>query len=222
MLKFIAGVFLLPLFAFASPATTTVRGRISNFQGETLPAAVIEFKDDNFKTLYSTVTDENGEFKIEVETRKYKAIYAVKDYAVNYLEFWYWDYWPNANQSLAIQIDGLEVYGMKAWSAKPTYPGVLAYFRPMSLKRWIAAGKPKTPAAIAPDLSPKDIEAFINGKKVDVWNVNKVKEVVDGDGGYLDAYLINVSDPDSNGHQTLCLRLKDSQTAEQGMGCIDF
>ncbi len=215
-------VLIYPIFALASCATTTVTGSISNFTGQALQGANIEFKDDSFNTLYKTTTDENGKFQIRVESKKYKAVYAVKDYSVNYLEFWYWDYYPDAKRPLVIQIDGLEVYGLKAWSAKPTYPGLMAYFRPMSLKRWSTAGKPKGPARIAPNLSRNDIEAFVNDNKVEIWNVNKVNEVVGADGGMLDAYLINVSDPGPNQPRTLCLKLRDAETLERGMGCVDL
>lgn len=196
---------------------------VSNFQGLPLADADVHFQDENFKNLYSAVTDTNGKFEIMIEKRKYNSVFACKDYTKNYLEFWYWNYDPTKNPVLDIKIDGIELYGMKAWETKPAYPGLMVFFRPMSLKRWKQAGKPKNgPALIAPELELQDIKANINGISAQVIGVNKVKEQIN-ESEYMEAYLINVSTKSTNGPaQTVCLEVHDRKLTEHGMGCIDL
>lgn len=208
---------------YASENRILVKGTVSDFNGNPIDGATVHFQDENFNPLYSTITGSRGKFSVEIENRKYKAVFAVKDYAINYLEFWHWDYKPKPGDNLDIKIDGLELYGMKVWTTFPTYPGLIVYVRPMSLKRWLAAGKPKGVAAIAPDLIKGDVTATVNGKRIIVRGLNKVKEYVNEEEA-LDAYLVHIDPAGSKVEQgdTLCLILEDRVTSELGKGCIDI
>lgn len=198
-----------------------VYGVISDFSGKPLEGATIHFEDENFQPLYTAYTDKDGEYSLEVEDRTY-IIFAVKDYAEKYLEYWHWNFKPKMDRRLEIKIDGIELYGMKAWSTQPTYPGLIAYVRPMSLQRWIKAGKPKGVAAIAPSLKEGDITATINGQPVAIRGFNKVNEFITHDSS-LEAVLIHIDTGNVDvSEATLCLTLRDSETSEQGMGCLDL
>ena len=203
----------------------SVQGRISDFRGNPISEAVVHFEDKNFKPLYTAYTDVNGHFSVEVANRSY-TIFAVKDHGVKYLEYWHWNYIPRNNRYLEIKIDGIELYGMKVWSTEPAHKSLILYIRPMSLKRWIAAGRPRdinpdTPS-IAPIINRESIVAKLNGESIKVLGINSVKEYV-GDKGTLDAFLISLEPkaiPSSG--STLCLTLNDLSISEYGMGCIDL
>ena len=120
-----------------------------------------------------------------------------------------------------VKIDGLEVYGIKAWR---TWRGALVYFRPMSLKRYISLGSPgkNKVALISPQLQTDDIRVSIDGSPTQIWGINKVQEKADSSENYMDAYLIHVDDQRSikkENWQMLCVELFDRETGERGQGC---
>lgn len=113
-----------------------VSGTVSDFYNHLLKDAEVHFQDEKFKPLYSTKTDQEEKFSIELDDRKYGSVFICKDYSVNFLEYWHWIFQPFISIKINAKIDELEVYGMKAWSRLPAYPGLIVYFHPMSLSKY--------------------------------------------------------------------------------------
>lgn len=201
-----------------------VSGTVSDFYNHQLNDADVNFQDENFKPLYSTKTDSEGKFSIEIEDRKYGSVFICKDYSKTFLEYWHWGFQPSVSSKINAKIDGLEVYGMKAWSTLPAYSGLIVYFRPMSLSKYKKLVNPdKNKAAqICPDLTINDIEASVNNEKVKILGLNSVKEFMQ-DGQSMGAYLLHLSISDIKlPVKTICIKLKDQNTNEFGMGCLDL
>jgi hypothetical protein len=198
-----------------------ISGKLTDFSDNPLNGGQIILKGDDFEDLLTVVTDDEGRFTLSAKSNTYNALYAVKDYKTKFLEFWFWDLPLNRDLDLHIKIDGLEIYGIKAWR---TWRGALVYFRPMSLKRYGALGRPdKTKLAlISPQLRIEDINVSLDGRSTQVWAINKVQEKADSSENYMDAYLIHIDDQRSTkgkDWQMLRIELFDRETGEHGQGC---
>ncbi len=207
----------------AAMENITVTGQLCDFKGSPLAGGDVRFYDENFEILHSTQTDANGNFEISVANRSYPSVFICQSYKDKFLEYWHWNFTPKANDHLNIRIDGLELYGMKAWEMAPTYPGMMIFFRPMSLEKFKALGSPAKdqPVLIAPELAISDITVELDGKKAQVIGVNKVREYTTPQ-SYLDAYLINVSTEGFGKVKRVLVSIEDQQTQEKGMARIDL
>lgn len=211
-----------------APIIVTISGHVSDVAGNSLAGATVNLRDDAGTVLYETTTDAGGNFVLSVAKRKYKALMIVKDYKVHYVEFWYWNYFPNSSQKIEAFVDGIELFGMNVWQVTPPdKEGFMAYVRPMSLK--LAKAVSLSPSGcplstISPNLTEQNIDATVDGQSAVVWNVNRVKEFVDSSCS-MDAFLIqlgNVTLGASTQSHRLCLKVRGRLTGEQGMGCTDF
>ena len=151
--------------------------------------ALVEVKGDNFVTLFSAESNNEGYYKLDLPAGKYPFLTAVKDYGVNYLEYWCQNISLQADMSLNVSFDKLEIYGLHAFAVKGAGNSLMVYFRPMSL--------PKFQQGIQ-DVAPDDIiiKATIDNQEMRVINTNMVKEFA-GD-RELTAYLIQVETSESN------------------------
>ena len=166
----------------------------------------------------------NGEFQIEIDDQVYPSVFICKDYKSNFLEYWHWNFRPKANDFLYVKIGGLELYGLQAWEARPAYPGLMMFFRPMSLQRYKNLGAPdkNTPLLIAPDLDVADLKVKIDGRDVGVLGLNAIKEFI-SDKQYLNAYLVHISlDGIESKIHRISLDIVDSETGERGMASFDL
>lgn len=223
----IFAVFLITLGGCVSAPkdrVVMVRGIITDFSENKLSGAEIHFQDEKFNNLVTVVSDEKGEFTANLPRREYRSIFACKDYAKNYLEYWHWNYKPKENDFLNIKIDGLELYGMTIWSTEPTYKSLIIYFRPMSLKRALAVKNldKKKANPVTAQLKIEDIKATVDGKDVELFGMNKIKEFMTKDQN-MEAYTVQISTKSLiESPKRICLSLKDFVTKEKGMGCVDF
>lgn len=151
--------------------------------------ALVEIKGENFVTLYSTESNEDGYFVLDIPNGQYPFLTAVKDYGVNYLEYWCQNISLQANMSLNVSFDKLEIYGLHVFSVKGAGNSLMVYFRPMSL--------PKFQQGIQ-DIAPDNIiiKATIDNQEMRIINTNMVKEFAGG--RELTAYLIQVETSESN------------------------
>ncbi|MCB9026022.1 MAG: hypothetical protein H6625_06875 [Bdellovibrionaceae bacterium] len=74
---------------------------------------------------------------------------------------------------------------------------------------------------MTPDLQVEDIIAEIDGSKVKIWSLNRVRETTD-DGKTIDGYLMQVANSTPMAHQKLCITLRSKHSNENGMGCTFF
>lgn len=163
--------------------------------------AIIEIKGDNFVTIFSTESNENGYYQFDIPAGKYPFLIAVKDYAVNCLEYWCQNIQLVENMSLDVSFDTLEVYGLHVFSVKGGGNGLMVYFRPMSLTRHQQGHK---------DIAPEDIsiQVKIDGEETAVIAENKVKEVAASQ--EMSAYLIQVNGQKANaGWHRLDIQITD-------------
>lgn len=148
--------------------------------------AMVLLKDDRFQTLYETESDESGYYEISAADGVYPFVIAVKDYAVNNLEYWCQNIDLRQDRRLDMPFDKLEVYGLHGFFVKGGLNALMVYFRPMSLAKF-QAGE----TDIAPDI--ERIKATMDGAEAKILVVNEVKEST-GDGD-LTAYLIQIENP---------------------------
>ena len=120
---------------------------------------------------------------------QYPFLTAVKDYGANYLEYWCQNISLQADMSLNVSFDKLEIYGLHVFSVKGAVNSLMVYFRPMSLPKFQQGMQ---------DIAPDDIviKATIDNQEMRVINTNMVKEFAGG--RELTAYLIQVETNESN------------------------
>ncbi len=201
-----------------------VKGIVSDFEGNFLEDADVHFQDENFSSLFSTKSDKSGKFEISIDNRVYNSVFICKDYSTKNLEYWHWNFNPMTSPIIEAKIDGLELYGMKAWTTLPAYPGLIVYFRPMSLKKYKSLEQPdKNRAAIIyPELNEKNIKAKINGNPSQILGLNFVKEFMENE-KFMGAYLLHLSTKNITDEiKTLSVQIQATKTNERGLGCIDL
>lgn len=108
-------------------------GCVTGKNGAPIPNASVELKDKNFETLYQTHSDATGHYQLDVPPGCYPFLTAVKEYAVQYLEYWCQDIPLTKPLSLDVSFDRLEVYGLHVFSVKGAgngWMGLLQAYEP--------------------------------------------------------------------------------------------
>ena len=160
-----------------------LEGYVRNRCGIPIEKALLEIKNESFVTIYSTESNENGYYQFDIPTQQYPFMTAVKDYAVDYLEYWCQNIPLFTNLSLDVSFGTLEIYGLHVFHVKGAGNGMMVYFRPMSLSKYKQG---------AQNIAPDDIliKGSIDGKLCSIIAVNQVKEFAAGRA--MTAYLIQV------------------------------
>lgn len=158
-------------------------GTVCDKRGAPIAGAAVELKDERFQTVAATVSDATGQYRLETEKKRYPFLIAVKDYAVENLEYWCQDLDLTRDIRLDIRFDKLEVYGLHAFRVKGGLNPLMVYFRPMSLTKFLAGE-----GDIAPEI--QRVEARVDGQLVPVVKINPVREVADEQ--EMTAYLLQL------------------------------
>lgn len=166
-----------------------LEGYVTDKNKSPVANAHIEVKGEDFITLFSAESNESGYYKLDMPAGKYPFLTAVKDYGVNYLEYWCQNITLQNDMSLDVSFDKLEIYGLHVFEVKGAGNSLMAYFRPMSL--------PKFRQGVQ-DIAPKDItiKVVIDNREMPVITINSVKEFA-GD-REMSAFLIQVETAESN------------------------
>jgi len=222
-----------PPRAAQTQETVTISGRVTDFEARPVEGATVELKDSHFNNVASTLSRADGRYSLQVPKGVYMALAAVKDYRVKSLEYWAWTVPAERDLVIDPRFDRLEVYAINAWRPQGGFPSYQIYFRPMSLTMVTKVvldvggmenlGKLKT-IDIAPDLAPDDIQVTIDGQKVPVLMVNRVREA-GGPDQTLFGYLIQVPLPPRTPtaeYFPITITLTDRATGEKGEGCLFF
>lgn len=205
-----------------------LHGKITDFKGNPLTAAEVMILSREFEPIYKTVTNEKGEYELNVKPGIYASFFACKDYGVNNLEYWAWNVPILKDMELSARIDGLEVYAINGFHVQGASPNrIMLYFRPMSLKKakpLNESGEINTAeiAHIAPKLTKDDIDVVINEEKVEVFQINKVLEDVENNQKFI-AYLIHIQLPENLNkyeYNKITITLSDNETHERGEGSL--
>ena len=166
-----------------------IEGYVTGKDKVPIANAIVEIKGEEFVTLFKTESDANGYYVLDIPTGKYPFLTAVKDYGINYLEYWCQNISLQSNMSLNISFDKLEIYGLHVFSVKGAGNSLMVYFRPMSLPKFQQGKQDIAPEGIV-------IKATIDNQELRVININIVKEFADG--RELTAYLVQVEISQSN------------------------
>lgn len=166
-----------------------LEGYVTDKNKSPVANAHIEVKGEDFITLFSAESNESGYYKLDMPAGKYPFLTAVKDYGVNYLEYWCQNITLQNNMSLDVSFDKLEIYGLHVFEVKGAGNSLMAYFRPMSLPKFRQG---------AQDIAPEDItiKVVIDNREMPVITINSVKEFA-GD-REMSAFLIQVETAESN------------------------
>lgn len=160
-----------------------IHGYVTDKNKSPIANALIEVKGSDFRTLFSATSGEDGFYDLDIPAGTYPFLTAVKDYAVNYLEYWCQNIELQSDLFLDVSFDQLELYGLHVFTVKGGRNNLMAYFRPMSLTKFLQGLK---------DIAPENItvKAAIDHQEVPVLMINPVKEVADG--LEMTAYLIQL------------------------------
>ena len=166
-----------------------IEGYVTDKNKAPIANALIEVKGESFVTLFSTESKEDGYYVLDIPKGQYPFLTAVRDYGVNYLEYWCQNISLQADMSLDVSFDKLEIYGLHVFSVKGAGNSLMAYFRPMSLPKFQQGMQ---------DIAPKDIviKVSIDNQEMRVIKTNLVKEFAGG--RELSAYLIQIETSESN------------------------
>lgn len=166
-----------------------IEGYVTDKNKAPIANALIEVKGEDFVTLFSAESDENGRYALDMPEGKYPFLTAVKEYGVNYLEYWCQNVSLQGGLSLDVSFDKLELYGLHVFAVKGAGDSLMAYFRPMSLLKFQQGLQ---------DIAPENmvIKVSIDGWEAPVIYVNPVKEFAGG--SELSACLIQVDTSEIN------------------------
>ena len=166
-----------------------IEGYVTDKNQAPISKALIEVKDENFVTLFSTESNDDGYYVLDIPTGLYPFLTAVKDYGVNFLEYWCQNISLQTDMSLNLSFDKLEIYGLHVFSVKGAGNSLMVYFRPMSLPKFQQGMQ---------DIAPDNIviKASIDDQEVRIINTNSVKEFAGG--CELSAYLIQIETTESD------------------------
>ena len=166
-----------------------IEGYVTDKNKSPIANALIEVKGENFVTLFSTESKEDGYYVLDIPTGQYPFLTAVRDYGVSYLEYWCQNISLQANMYLDVSFDKLEIYGLHVFSVKGAGNSLMVYFRPMSLPKFQQGMQ---------DIAPDDIviKASIDNQEMRVIGTNLVKEFAGG--RELSAYLIQIETGESD------------------------
>ena len=186
-------------------------GCVTGKNGAPIPNASVELKDKNFETLYQTLSDERGRYQLDVPPGCYPFLTAVKEYAVQYLEYWCQDIPLTKPLSLDVSFDRLEVYGLHAFAVKGAGNGWMAYCRPMSLDKFQQGKQDLAPGGLS-------FTALLDGSPAPILQVSPVKEVAGEQ--EMTAYLIQIQAPSAGMVSNKCeLQIQD-QDGNYGAAAI--
>lgn len=171
----------------------------------------MELKDKNFETLYQTLSDERGRYQLDVPPGCYPFLTAVKEYAVQYLEYWCQDIPLTKPLSLDVSFDRLEVYGLHAFAVKGAGNGWMAYCRPMSLDKFQQGKQDLAPGGLS-------FTALLDGSPAPILQVSPVKEVAGGQ--EMTAYLVQIQAPSGGTVWNKCELQVQDQDGNYGAAAI--
>lgn len=199
-----------------------ISGRITDFDDNPVPNALIDLKNSDFSTAHKSYSSEDGQYSIKAKKGKYIGLFAmdINEYPHfsslpqkdQRLEFWAWDLIADRDMTIDIRYHRLEIYGVNAFRIQGAYPGYMLYFRPMSLSR-IMSGMQD----MAPLPENAEIKVEINGLPVQINHIQRVREYVPE--AVIYGYLLHVSLEETENdkpYNKFKIYMKDLETGDMG------
>ena len=211
---------------------SVIKGRTTDFDFNPFPAPVVfERKFFGGKTPYIGVwSDKDGYYSVTVPNGEYDAFYVDDNtYKVSTLENWSWKMTVDGNENHHFKIGTGEVYGLSVSEHTGGGNILFVYFRPMVLpeiryeKYQISLnGKKREVTDVQPDLRPENLKILIDGRKVNIFSLQKIYETgkVNGEDFTLVSYVAQTERPLlEKGKHTLILeyrKVKKYKSESQG------
>lgn len=167
-----------------------LNGKITYKDGSPVVSGDIILKDSNFKNLYQSYTNKNGEYDLIIEKGNYPFLMAVKDYGTENLEYWCKDIPVYENVTINASIDKIEIYGLHVFNIDGGADNLMIYCRPMNLDKLL-----KKEIPIIPDMNIDSLDITINDKKVEIIDYKEILEI-DLEDNPIYGLTINVLKPD--------------------------
>lgn len=222
-----------------------ISGQVTDFNNNPIDSVSIHLKDRNFRNLYSTLTDKNGNYSLKVNQGNYYCLYAIKesDYRKTKLEYWTWNVPVYKNLEINPQYDKIEIYGINVFEPQVTPQNTyIIYFRPMSLSKSLKIVEKQNISSeqftkveqaetliknekvidISPlTISKNELEIEVNGKSASILNIQKIKEYARD--LFIYGYIVQIEKPKQDkpnnmDYDKITIILKSSETGEMGKG----
>nr|WP_245530912.1 carboxypeptidase-like regulatory domain-containing protein [Bacteroides helcogenes] len=141
--------------------SVTIRGRVTDYNGQPIDSATVEWKNPSFDTVKEVLTDKDGNYTARIPKGKYQSMACIRmstypnspalhvsSEADMRLEFWAWDFMADRDTTLNIRYHRMEAYGLRAFRIPGATPAYQIYVRPMSLTRFLQWQKESEKQAI--------------------------------------------------------------------------
>lgn len=219
MSKWVALAAAITLFSGAQAGQHVISGTVRDFDGKPIADADVEMKSPTFEAVYKTKSDAEGRYRMTVEDGRYMALMAVKmaDYTKSRLEFWAWNVPVDSDLTIDPRYHRLEIYGINVFTVQGSRPGLMAYFRPMSLTRVHAKKEVYQDPDIGPSEAELDFAMTFDGAPVKIDTVERVKEYI-GPGPTMFGYLVHFTPAGSYAQGTHVLRIIGTDKANGDRG----
>ena len=206
----------------------TIFGKITDFDGNPFPAAVIVNNRHEFRNEWGVWSDKDGNYSIQLPKTECNSMLVLDDtYGKTSLEAWCWKMIIDRDEKFDFKVGNGEVYSLDVWTSNGGFPNLMIYFRPMVLpsitsKEHTAQinSKEYKVMDIRPELRLDDIKVWLNGKELDKISLQMIYETGDlGEQGHMamPAYVMQVKTVQggAKGKQTLILEY-DSEVTDAG------
>ena len=224
MKKIILFVLMVcPLLIFGQTDKVKIYGTVSDYEGNPIDSANVMLLDQSFQPLHQSVSDENGNYSMEVPKGNYYAMAVLNrnHYGKTRLEYWAWSVPAQEDIQINPRYHKMEVYALNAFRPQGAHPSYMIYFRPMSLTKSLNSSGNKKDMDVTPDLEKSEIKVEINDENVDIYTIQKVKEYVEkksGESDFVYGYIIQTSLPENfeDNYQRFRVVVKDKETGDKG------
>jgi len=209
----------------------TISGYVTDYDGNPIDSVSVGWMDPGFSgNIYEASTDQNGYYSARIKKGRYFSMAAMdmKEYIHagstlseedQRLEFWAWNFIADRDTTYNISYHRMEAYGINVFSIQGAPPAYTIFVRPMSLTRYQAWSKNKTPETIiAPSPENAKVVVTVNGEEVPINLIQEVKEYFD-ETDYGNAYLISVGMPKKKNplpYHVFKVYIEDKENGDKG------
>lgn len=213
---------LLSLIIILSAAVTisaqshiSISGKVTDYNNRPVDSCHVSISNADFTTLYETLTDSNGEYRLDsIPVGKYAAICAMRpeEYPRRMmvpkedmkLEFWAWNIIADRDLKLDLRYGKLELYGTTAFIEYGGRQELLIYTRPMSVTKSISYDNFQDKAdaelngpKITVDPQFMEFEVYCDGEPLEIYSTQHLSfpQTNGGKGVNDDCYLIQAQIP---------------------------
>lgn len=226
-------LLVLSTAGYAQQDSVTIKGRVTDYNGQPIDSVLVEWKNQRFDTVVETLTNKDGYYTARLPKGKYQSMAAVNMATYPHtarpgtspkdmrLEFWAWNFTADRDTTLNLNYHRMEVYGLNVFRVQGATPAYQIYVRPMSLTRTLVWFQNKTPESLlAPHTEQLKAAVWIDGEEVPILMKQEIKEYFEP-GQWGNAYLLTVDMPKkktANPYRIFKVELTDLENNDRGEG----